>query len=117
VREQRVLDSLGGRLAVPADHDDRVLERVYRDGDAVLVLGQAPLLDEVGSAHDVGVGQAGLVDPDAAAQDEAVLVAVEVFEMNAVPALAELIDAYNELCMEYIADQGFGLFFHTRRHL
>ena len=32
-------------------------------------------------------------------------------------ALAELIDTYNELCMEYIADQGFGLFFHTRRHL
>lgn len=41
VGEQRVLDPLGGGLAVPAGHDDRVLERVDRDGDAGLVLGQA----------------------------------------------------------------------------
>lgn len=60
-----------------ADHGDDVLEGVDGDGDADLALGQAPLLNEAGAAHDVGVCEAGLVDPDAAAQHEPVLAAVD----------------------------------------
>lgn len=77
VGEQGVLGPLRGGLAVAADHGDDVLEGVDGDGDADLALGQAPLLNEAGAAHDVGVCEAGLVDPDAAAQHEPVLAAVD----------------------------------------
>lgn len=68
-----------------ADHGDDVLEGADGDSDVDLALGQTPLLDEVGAAHDVGADEAELVDLDAAAQHEPVLAAVDRGEHAAAP--------------------------------
>ena len=91
VGQQRVLDSLGGRLAVPADDGDGVLAGVDCHRDADLVLGKAPLLGEVGAAHDVGVGQIQLVYPHPAAQHEPVLAAVHGGEDPVAPLEGRLV--------------------------
>ena len=102
MREKRLLDALGGRLAMAADHGYRVLEGVDRDRDADLALGEPALLHEVGAANDIGIGRAGLIDPDAPAQDEPVLVAVDRCEDSVTPLEGGLVpdpaDLGNEVC-------------------
>ena len=77
MRKERVVDALGGGLPVTASLHDRVFERVDGDRDADLVLGKPPLLREFGATNDIGIGEIELVDPNAPAQDEPILVAVD----------------------------------------
>lgn len=76
VGQQGVPHPLGGRLAVAAGYRDHVLARVDGHGDAELVAGEAPPGPPVGVAHERGVGDVDLVDPDAAREPDRVLPAL-----------------------------------------
>ena len=62
-------------LAVAADDRDRVLVHVNGDADAQLLTGQAALAGLPVALGEVGVVDAGLVNPDGVAQHDPVLVA------------------------------------------
>ena len=75
VGAKRRLDPLGRRLAAPAHHRDRVLASVDGDRDAQLLPGQPALAGLPVALGQVGVVDVDLVDPDPAAEHNAVLVA------------------------------------------
>ena len=76
---------LGRGLAVAADHRDRVLASVDGDGDAQLLPGQPALAGLPVALGEVGVVDVDLVDPHAAPEHDAVLVAVDRREHAVAP--------------------------------
>ena len=69
-----------------AAHDrHRLLARVDGDGDAGLLLREAPLPRLAVALGEVGVVDVGLVDPDAAPEHDAVLVAIDGREEAVTP--------------------------------
>ena len=85
VAPERRPDAGGGGPAVPADHRDGLLAGVDAHRYAQLLLGQLPLARLPVSLGEVRVVDAGLVDPDAAPQHDAVLVAVDGGEQAVAP--------------------------------
>ncbi len=91
VAPQGGLDPLGRRLAVPAHHRDRVLRGVDGDRDANLLLGKPALAGLPVALREVGVVDVDLVDPDAAPEHDAVLVAAHRGEHAVAPLEGRLV--------------------------
>lgn len=85
VAPQGGLDPLRRRLAVAAHHRDRVLRGVDGDRDAQLLLGKAALAGLAVALGEVGVVDVDLVDPHAAFEHDAVLVAAHRGEHAVAP--------------------------------
>ena len=85
VRPHRLPDPGGRGLAVPAYHRDGLLAGVDPDRDADLLLGEAALAGLPVALREVRVVDVRLVDPRAAPQHDAVLVAVDGGEEPVAP--------------------------------
>ena len=108
VAPQGGLDPLGRRLAVPAHHRDRVLRGVDSDRDADLLLGQPALARLPVALGEVGVVDVDLVDPDAAPEHDAFLVAAHRGEHAVAPLEGGLVS--------HVAQLGRRLDRHVPRH-